>query len=220
MNSSVLIDKGQRKYLTQAEREQFLRMSQTMRPDVYTFCRLLNETGCRISEALNLCREHIDLSEKIVYIESLKKRRRGTFRRIPVSNVTLLGLISIYEIGHNGQFDGVGRLWKWSRMTGYRHVCYVMEQANIKGPCASPKGLRHGFAVAALQAGAPMNLVQRWLGHAHWNTTAIYAEMIDEEERKFAEKVWQVRTEQCHEASHPTEKPRLTKRHDCCEHVT
>lgn len=190
MCSSVITDRGQRKYLTQAEREQFLNKSREMRLEVYTFCRLLAETGCRISEALNLRREHIDLTEKMVSIETLKKRRTGSFRRVPVSDLTLLALISSYELNNGGNFEGKGRLWNWSRMTGYRHVCHVMDQANIKGACASPKGLRHGFAVAALQAGAPLNLVQRWLGHAHWNTTAIYADMVDDEERFFAEKLW------------------------------
>lgn len=75
-------------------------------------------------------------------------------------------------------------------MTGYRHVRAVMEAAGIEGQQASPKGLRHGFAVAALEAGVPINLVQRWLGHAHWSTTAIYADVIGPEERGFAERLW------------------------------
>lgn len=190
MYNAIINDKGQRKYLNQTEREQFLSKSREMRIDVYTFCRLLAETGCRISEGLNLCREHVDLAERAVFIETLKKRKTGVFRRVPVSDATLASLIRIYEINNNGNFEGHGRLWNWSRMTGYRHVCHVMEQANITGACASPKGLRHGFAVTALQAGAPLNLVQRWLGHAHWNTTAIYADMMDKEERHFAEKIW------------------------------
>ncbi|MFD1198290.1 tyrosine-type recombinase/integrase [Brucella gallinifaecis] len=198
MYFSVITDKGQRKYLTQAEREQFLNKSKEMKLEIYTFCRLLAETGCRISEALNLRREHIDVAEKMVSIETLKKRRAGTFRRVPVSDATLLALISSYANNNNGNVEGHGRLWNWSRMTGYRYVCNVMKKANIKGDCASPKGLRHGFAVAALQSGAPLNLVQRWLGHSHWNTTAIYADMIDNEERFFAEKIWFAQNQDAH----------------------
>lgn len=190
MSSQLITEQGYRKYLTRDEREKFLSESRKMKLDVYIFCRLLMETGCRISEALNLRRKHIDLDQKCIYIESLKKRRRGTFRHVPVSNVTLMELLRLQETRQNLQHDTNDRLWSFTRMTGYRHICAVMERADIRGPHASPKGLRHGFAVVSLQAGVPMNLVQRWLGHAHWNTTAIYAEMMDEEERHFAELVW------------------------------
>jgi predicted nicotinamide N-methyase len=65
------------------------------------------------------------------------------------------------------------RLWPWSRMTGWRRVRDVMAQAGIRGPHGSPKGLRHGFGVAAVTADVPLNLVQTWLGHAQLSTTAI-----------------------------------------------
>ena len=54
-----------------------------------------------------------------------------------------------------------------------------------------PKGLRHGFAVEALQSGVPINVVSKWLGHARIETTAIYTEVTGKEERFFAEKMWQ-----------------------------
>jgi integrase/recombinase XerD len=41
-----------------------------------------------------------------------------------------------------------------------------MNADGVKGPQATPKGLRHGFGVAAIQAGIPLNLLQRWLGRA------------------------------------------------------
>ena len=62
--------------------------------------------------------------------------------------------------------------------------------ADIRGPQATPKGLRHGFAVAALQCGVPLNIVSKWLGHAHLRTTAIYTDVVGEEERSMAEKMW------------------------------
>jgi integrase/recombinase XerD len=50
-----------------------------------------------------------------------------------------------------------------------------MSEAGLAGPHASLKGLRHGFGVATVSAGIPLNLVQKWLGHAQLTTTAIYA---------------------------------------------
>ena len=46
-----------------------------------------------------------------------------------------------------------------------------MQGAGLEGVPASPKGLRHGFGVAAVTAGIPLNLVQKWLGHAQLSTT-------------------------------------------------
>ena len=54
----------------------------------------------------------------------------------------------------------------------------------------SPKGLQHGLGVNAVGQGVPLNLVQRWLGHAQLSTTAIYAEAVGEEERSIAARMW------------------------------
>nr|WP_281217555.1 tyrosine-type recombinase/integrase [Limimonas halophila] len=72
-------------------------------------------------------------------------------------------------------------LWSWSRPTAWRHVAAVMHEARLDGPQATPKGLRHGFGVAAMQAGIPLNMVQKWLGHAQLSTTAIYADAVGAE---------------------------------------
>ncbi len=75
-------------------------------------------------------------------------------------------------------------------MTAYRRIKVIMEDAGFAEGAASPKALRHGFAVAALEQGVPLVLIQRWLGHATWKTTAIYTELVGAEERKFAELLW------------------------------
>ena len=66
----------------------------------------------------------------------------------------------------------------------------VMAVALVDGPRATPKGLRHAFAVAALQAGVPINLVRKWLGHARLSTTEIYANAVGDEEREIASRFW------------------------------
>ena len=88
-----------------------------------------------------------------------------------------------------GKGPGV-RFWPWSRMTGWRAVHAVMQAARLDRPHASPKGLRHGFGVADVSAGIPLNLVQKWLGHARLPTTAIYANAVGAEEKDIARKMW------------------------------
>jgi hypothetical protein len=51
-----------------------------------------------------------------------------------------------------------------------RHGSYA---DRLLGAHAAPKGLRHGFGVAAVSAGIPLNLVQKWLGRAQLSTTAL-----------------------------------------------
>jgi site-specific recombinase XerD len=65
-----------------------------------------------------------------------------------------------------------------------------MEHLGVSGAPASPKGLRHAFAVETLQAEVPINLVQRWLGHSPLETTVRYTEAVGAEERKIARKFW------------------------------
>ena len=60
----------------------------------------------------------------------------------------------------------------------------------IVGPPASAKGLRHGFAIAALDKNVPFNIVSRWLGHSNLQTTTIYANYTGREERGLAARMW------------------------------
>jgi hypothetical protein len=65
-----------------------------------------------------------------------------------------------------------------------------MTHAGVFGRQACPRGLRHGFGVGSLQNGVPLNLIQRWMGHARLSTTAIYANVWGPEEMAFAQRFW------------------------------
>jgi len=45
------------------------------------------------------------------------------------------------------------------RVTAYKSVKKVMAEAGISGPQATPKGLRHGFALAMLEADSPVRFI-------------------------------------------------------------
>ena len=78
----------------------------------------------------------------------------------------------------------------WSRITAWRHVCNVMNGAQITGAHATPKGLRHGFGIKAVTSGVPLNTVQRLLGHAQLSTTSIHADAMGPEQRQLVERMW------------------------------
>ncbi|MGY2982669.1 tyrosine-type recombinase/integrase [Bradyrhizobium sp. USDA 4508] len=183
---------GARKYLTLTERRRFRRAIQDLDPTRRRFCVVLMLSGGRISEVLALTPAAVDLDGGTVALMTLKRRKRGVVREIPLPRSLLRELaarLSIREKQRDPE-RAQDRLWPWSRTTAWRLVKMIMVRASIVSLAASPKGLRHTFGVSAFQAKVPPHLVQRWLGHASLRTTSIYGEVIDEEERQFALRMW------------------------------
>ena len=159
---------GRRKYLTPLERDDFLRAARRAPADVRTFCETLTYSGCRISEALALSPSRVDLTDGVLIFETLKKRRRGVYRAVPVPPAFLDTLDRVHGIHAARRLPDQGArlyLWGWSRTTAWRRVRDVMAAASISGLPATPKGLRHGFGIKAVASNVPLNMTQRWLGH-------------------------------------------------------
>ena len=175
--------RGARKYLNAAERLAFFRAAER-EPDQLrrSFCLTLFFTGCRISEALNLTADGFDRSQKSLVFETLKRRRKGLFRAVPIPD-SLVVLLA-------GSVRSQCRIWPFSRPTAYRMIKQVALEARIAGSMACPKGLRHGFAVACVAQKVPLPTIQKWMGHARLETTAIYLSVSDEEERDLARRTW------------------------------
>jgi integrase/recombinase XerD len=186
--ASLYTQAGQRKYLTADERARFLCAALDARPEVQTLCMTLIHTGCRISEALALTGHAVERADGFVTIHCLKKRKAGIYRDIPVPPALSDKLTQIHGLD---QAPGDARLWPFSRSRAWRLVKQVMAKAGIAaGPHATPKGLRHSYALHAIRSGVPLHLVQRWLGHASMTTTAIYLQAIGAEEREIAARMW------------------------------
>jgi integrase/recombinase XerD len=183
---------GGRKYLNAAERQRFIEAARQASPEVRLFCFLLRWSGGRISEVLALTPAAIDIESGIANIHTLKRRKRGIVRQVPLPDGLLSDLDCFFKLRER-QGDpllAARRLWTWSRTTAWRHVKQIMMTAGIDGSHAMPKGLRHGFGVNAFETSVPPHLVQRWLGHASLRTTSIYGDVIGPEERAFAARMW------------------------------
>ncbi|MEM8999829.1 MAG: site-specific integrase [Bacteroidota bacterium] len=175
---------GQRKYLNQAERLRFFERTKTYSIDTKLFCQLLFYTGARISEIHKLKPDSIDFSNGTVIIETLKKRHRGVFREIPLPPHLLDDLEDYIE-----WLKVKKSLWPFSLRTASRRLKAIMEDLEIIGVRGCARGLRHGFAVHAVNK-VPLTLVKKWLGHATLETTEIYLQVLGMEERALAKKVW------------------------------
>jgi len=188
--ASLYSSKGQRKYLTPDERARFLDAAwRCKRAELRTLALTLAWTGCRISEALALTERRIETEAGFIAITTLKRRSRTpVIREIPVPPELLRELDAVHGIdgAHPGR-----RLWTLSRSRAWALIKQMMQVAEVAdGIHATPKGLRHGFGLHAIRNGVPLNLVQKWLGHARMETTAIYLQATGPEEREMAERMW------------------------------
>ena len=164
-------------------------------PDAALFVLTLAWTGARVSEVLALTPASFQIEIGVIAITTLK-RRRFSVREVPIPE-TLIDALDFHFTLRAAQRDPtVSRrcLWPWHRTTAWRIVKDVMQHANVTGRPACPRGFRHGFGVGTLQSGVPLNLVQRWLGHARISTTAIYANACGPEEQAFAGRFWETAT--------------------------
>ena len=177
-------ERGGRKYLSRGEARRFLDAAGKADAQTGALCRLLAFSGCRVSEALGTSRARLDQEMGRVVFRTLK-RRRCVFRAVPIPDVLMTELVAL-----TAGCDADERIWTWCRQTAWRRVKAVMAAAEIAGAQASPKGLRHGFGVANAEHNIPANLTRRWMGHARLETTAIYQNAVDAEERSFAERLW------------------------------
>ena len=186
MDTELSTINGKRKYLTLEEQERFLlATSELERPEVRTFCDTLAFTGCRISEALALTPERIDLSAKAVIFQTLKQRGKIRFRSVPIPAQHLEALLMVHNIRKAQKSKSVAtktaKLWDFKRAMASRHVAAVMDAASIEGAHACPKGLRHGFGVRMAQKTRNPRLVQKLMGHVSMENTAIYMDLVGEE---------------------------------------
>lgn len=181
MTNGILDRKGRRKYLLPAERLSFVRRVIRHQSDELSFCLTLAVSGARISEILALTTERIDRIDCAIVIETLKQRKGGVFRRVPVPP---------WLIEEIPQTEAGQRIWKFGRTTAWKRVKAVMIACGFLPELCVPKALRHAYAVEGILRGVPLNLIKRWMGHARIETTTIYLDIIGDEERGFAARTW------------------------------
>ncbi len=161
----------ERLYLNPEERKRFASVLWDL-PNKYErmFCQMLHNTGCRLQEALNLTYGQIDVSERCVIIETLKRRKKGHIRQIPLPDDFIKELDLVYDLKElqsnrktkKNKEKLQERIWTFSNVTAWRRVKEAMALAEITGKNGSPKGIRHGFAIFAItEKKIPITTVQK-----------------------------------------------------------
>jgi integrase/recombinase XerD len=152
---------------------------------------LLYASGLRISEAVGLDRDDIDLEDALVRVVGKGDRER----QVPVGEVAIGWLTRYSTEVRPAWFDGPGpqtsdgrhggpfflsvRGDRLDRRRAWEMLVASASRAGLKDG-VSPHTLRHSFATHLLEGGADLRIVQELLGHASINTTQLYTHLTGE----------------------------------------
>jgi integrase/recombinase XerD len=139
---------------------------------------VLYGTGARISEAVGLDLDDLDLEQGTVLLRGKGSKERivpvGSFAREAVEAYLVRGRPDLSASGHGlpAMFLNArgGRL---SRQSAWTVLVRAAERAGVRAE-VSPHTLRHSFATHLLDGGADVRVVQELLGHASVTTTQVY----------------------------------------------
>ena len=143
---------------------------------------LLYSTGARISEAVGLDVDDLDLTpdEGAVRLFGKGSKERvvpvGSYAATAVEAYTVRGRPALAAAGRGtpALFLNV-RGARLSRQSAWAVLRVAAERAGLTNAAhVSPHTLRHSFATHLLQGGADIRVVQELLGHASVTTTQIY----------------------------------------------
>jgi integrase/recombinase XerD len=139
---------------------------------------LLYATGARISEAVGLDVDDLDLEAASV----LLRGKGGKERLVPVGRIAVEA-VEAYLVRGRPSLAGAGmggpalflnaRGGRLTRQSAWSVLAAAAERAGVTGD-VSPHTLRHSFATHLLDGGADVRVVQELLGHASVTTTQIY----------------------------------------------
>ncbi|EAP99008.1 tyrosine recombinase [Janibacter sp. HTCC2649] len=139
---------------------------------------LLYGTGARISEAVGLDIDDVDMDAGIVRLEG----KGGKQRLVPLGSYARTALTA-YLVRGRGTFSTKGkgtpaiflnqRGSRLSRQSAWSILRAAAARADLSGHL-SPHTLRHSFATHLLEGGADVRVVQELLGHASVTTTQVY----------------------------------------------
>ncbi len=152
---------------------------------------VLLETGARINEALQLKPIDFDLNTGVIRLITLKKRSKNkdkvSYRHIPIHR-DLKEAVLTYAVKYQINMRSEERLFKQSRTAVTQFFKKMQKeieiQTGIKLNIHAHK-FRHTFAVKAILAGVPLNVIQDWMGHSSIFITSIYLKITGRDTSSF-----------------------------------
>ena len=156
---------------------------------------LLFSSGLRVSELVNLNRDHINMQRREFMVRGKGQKDRPVFISTAASQRVLdyLGtridnlppLFLSYSRNNTAQVTG-----DYRRLTSRSIQRIIAQYAKLAGITkhVSPHTMRHSYATDLLINGADIRSVQSMLGHSNIATTQIYTHVTDQHLREAYEK--------------------------------
>jgi integrase/recombinase XerD len=138
---------------------------------------VLYGTGARISEAVGLDVDDVDLDNGVVRLVGKGSKERlvplGTYARSAINRYLVQGRPRLCVGRDSGALFLNARGGRLSRQSAWTALRGAAARAGL-AVGISPHTLRHSFATHLLDGGADVRVVQELLGHASVTTTQIY----------------------------------------------
>jgi len=156
---------------------------------------LLYSSGLRVSELVNLNRNHINLEQRQFMVRGKGQKDRPVFispeaaedvQTYLDARTDSLQPLFIRIGGREATVDTSGDFKRLTQRSVQRLVAHYALMAGITKK-VSPHTLRHSFATGLLTQGADIRSVQSMLGHSNIATTQIYTHVTDPHLKKVHE---------------------------------
>jgi site-specific recombinase XerD len=156
---------------------------------------LLFSSGLRVSELVNLNRDHINTKRREFMVRGKGQKDRPIFIgeaaavRVTDYLATRIDNLPPLFLSYSRN-NTVSNSGDYRRLTARSIQRIITKYARLAGITkhVSPHTMRHSFATDLLMNGADIRSVQSMLGHSNISTTQVYTHVTDEHLREVYEK--------------------------------
>lgn len=163
--------------------QQKLLINRCKKPQDRLLILLMLDCGLRVTELVTLRIKHFNFRENILFVQSLKKRNKTHYRRIPLTSRLVQALSEHYVSLINKEPDAF--LFPASRSTTKRgHIARQTVWRKLKKKTNNllyPHILRHTFATRIVSEGNSIIAAKELLGHNSVQTTEIYTHITSDQ---------------------------------------
>lgn len=201
--NKIELPKTKHKQVTFLTPEEIVRMVETIPVDEPKGLRdraiveLLFSSGLRVSELVNLNRDHINITRREFMVRGKGNKDRPVFissdaamhleNYIKSRQDSLKPLFISYRDRTPQHLDTSGNFRRLTPRSVQRIIKHYALKAGITKH-VSPHTMRHSFATDLLMNGADLRSVQSMLGHSNISTTQVYTHVTDQHLREVHEK--------------------------------
>lgn len=190
----IILPKTVRKQVTFLQYDEVLRMIEQIPTDTESGLRdraiveLLFSSGLRVSELVNLNRDHINLKRREFMVRGKGQKDRPVFiskgaaEHVSTYLESRTDSLPALFLSYSKRTATPSTSGDYRRLSARSIQRMVSQYARLAGITkhVSPHTMRHSFATDLLMNGADLRSVQSMLGHSNISTTQVYTHVTDQ----------------------------------------